>query len=31
MGAFYKGEPVWDAIRNDPRFADMLRRKGIPS
>jgi hypothetical protein len=20
IGAFYKDEPVWDTIRNDPRF-----------
>jgi tetratricopeptide (TPR) repeat protein len=28
--AFYKDEPVWDPIRCDPRFADLLRRMGIP-
>jgi tetratricopeptide (TPR) repeat protein len=27
---FYKDEPVWDPIRRDPRFADLLRRMGIP-
>ncbi len=27
---FYKDEPVWDPIRNDPRFTDLLRRTGIP-
>ncbi len=31
VGAFYKDEPVWDPIRNDPRFADLVRRMGIPS
>jgi Flp pilus assembly protein TadD len=26
---FYKDEPVWDTIRSDPRYADLLRRMGI--
>jgi serine/threonine protein kinase/Flp pilus assembly protein TadD len=30
IGAFYKDEPVWDPIRSDPRFADLLKRMGIP-
>jgi serine/threonine-protein kinase len=31
IGAFYKDEPLWDPIRSDPRFADLLHRMGIPS
>jgi hypothetical protein len=30
IGPFYKDEPVWDPIRSDPRFADLVRRTGIP-
>jgi serine/threonine-protein kinase len=30
IGAFFKDEPVWDPIRSDPRFADLVRRMGIP-
>jgi serine/threonine-protein kinase len=29
IGGFYKDEPVWDPIRSDQRFADLLRRMGI--
>jgi serine/threonine protein kinase/Tfp pilus assembly protein PilF len=31
IGYFYKDEPVWDTIRSDPRFNDVLLRMGIPS
>ena len=30
IGIFYKDDPVWDKIRNDARFGDLLRRMGIP-
>jgi hypothetical protein len=31
IASFYKDEPVWDPIRSDPRFADLLQRMGIPT
>jgi tetratricopeptide (TPR) repeat protein len=27
---FYKDSPVWDRIRSDPRFQNLLSRMGIP-
>jgi len=30
IGAFYKDEPVWDTIRTDPRFSELLRKMSIP-
>ena len=27
---FYKDEPLWDSIRSDPRFIELLRQMGIP-
>ena len=31
IGVFYKDELVWDGIRRDPRFAELLRQMRIPT
>ena len=31
IGDFFKDEPVWDPIRDDPRFADRCRRMALGS
>jgi tetratricopeptide (TPR) repeat protein len=30
IGTFYKDEPVWDPIRSELHFADLMRRMGVP-
>jgi hypothetical protein len=27
---FFRDDPGWDPIRNDARFADLVKRMGIP-
>ena len=30
IGGFYKDEPVWDSVRDDPGFSTLLQRMGVP-
>jgi hypothetical protein len=30
IGVFYNDEPVWDPIRVDPRFADLVGKMVVP-
>ncbi|MDX6290751.1 MAG: eukaryotic-like serine/threonine-protein kinase [Blastocatellia bacterium] len=30
IGSFYRDEPVWDSIRDDPRFSVLVQRVGVP-
>ncbi|HKB69114.1 MAG TPA: FlgO family outer membrane protein [Pyrinomonadaceae bacterium] len=30
LGVFYRGDPTWDSIRDDPRFSMLLQRMGVP-
>jgi len=30
IGSFFRDEPVWDSIRDDPRFSILLQRMGVP-
>jgi hypothetical protein len=30
LGVFYKDEPVWDPIRDDPRFAALVVKMVVP-
>jgi hypothetical protein len=30
LGVFYKDEPVWDPIRGDPRFEELVGKLVVP-
>jgi tetratricopeptide (TPR) repeat protein len=30
IGSFYRDEPVWDSVRDDPRFSILAQRMGVP-
>ena len=30
IGSFYKDDPVWDSIRDDPRFAALVGKMVVP-
>ena len=31
IGSFYKDEPIWDFMRNDVKFNELLKKMGIPT
>jgi serine/threonine-protein kinase len=30
LGVFYRGDPTWDSVRDDPRFPKLLQRMRVP-